>query len=172
MWGTLFKKKTPKVSGIGIVFLQRPMDHFSTERLNEAMQKGWRKKYDEQKFYAVSIFDDEGAVIKFKNLYFTILHVDRWLDSKELGDHALPVWAIHGGHSRLEYKCPGGIPPGEVRWKMYGFMGLLCAKLLTPQTVGLFFTEERVLVQITPDLCNQLRSGRPLNPVTLLNELN
>jgi hypothetical protein len=172
MWDSFFKKKKPAVSGVSILLLQRPLERFSTERLNIAMQRGWRRQYDPQKFYALSIFDGEGATVKFESAFFTILHVDRWLDPQELGDRELPEWAIHSGHSRFEYKCPGGVPEGELRQKMYGFMGLLCAELITSQTVAIYFVEEHVLVQNNEALSKQLRSGEPLSPAALAWKVN
>jgi hypothetical protein len=172
MWDRFFKKNKPKVSGISILLLQRPLERFTTQRLNTAMQRGWRRQYDPQKFYALSILDGEGATVKFEDAFLTILHVDRWLDPQELGDCELPEWAIHSGYSRFEYKCPSGVPEGELRQKMYGSMGLLCAELITSQTVAIYFIEEHVLVQSNEALSKKLRSGEPLSPVALAKELN
>jgi hypothetical protein len=66
-------------------------------------------------------------------------HFDRMLERKELGDVELPNWAEHSGYSSVEYKCPGGVPEGEVREQMYGFLGLLCAELISENCSGLFF---------------------------------
>ena len=172
MWDRFITKKKPAVSGICILLLQRPLERFTTERLNTAMQRGWRRQHDPQKFYALSIFDGEGATVKFEDLFFGILHVDRRLDPQELGDRELPEWAIHSAYSRFEYKCPGGVPEGEVRQKIYGFMGLLCAELITSQTVAIYFVEEHVLIQNNEVLSKKLRSGKPLNPVGLAKEVS
>jgi hypothetical protein len=162
----LFRKK-PTVPGISILFLQREIDRFSTDRLNAAMQRAWRKPYDPQNFYAVSL-DDEGAIIKAVGAYFPVLHFDHRITSKELDDLELPQWAIHNAHSSLEYGCPGGVPEGEVRNRMYAFLGLLCAELVSEKTRGILFTEERVLLQNTPALLRLLRSGQDLNPKSVV----
>jgi hypothetical protein len=104
----LFRKKKPPVSGISILLLQKRLERYSTERVNEAMQRAWRKEYDPETFFALSIFDGEGATVKALGAFFGILHFDRWLTSKELGDLQLPAWAVHAGYSSLEYACHGG----------------------------------------------------------------
>ncbi len=171
MWDRLFKGKKPPVSGISIILLHRPLERYSTERLNSAMERAWRQKYDEQEFFALSIFEGGGAVLKVAGTFISILHYDQWVGSKELGDMEIPEWALHTGHSIVEYKCPGGVPEGEVRQTMYGFMGLLCAELLTPQTVAILFADEHVLVQNAPEISKRLRSGQPLNPLALLRDV-
>ena len=163
----LFWKKKPPVSGISIFLLQKRLERYSTERLNEAMQRVWRKEYDPEKFFALSIFDGEGATVKALGAFFGIRHFDRWLNSKELGDLELPAWAVHAGYSSLEYACPGGIPQGELRHKVYALMGLLCAELLSSETVGILFPEERVLVPNTSEFQKRVRSGLPLDPTLI-----
>jgi hypothetical protein len=158
----LFKKKNPPASGVSIVLLQKQLERFSTDRLNTAMQLGWRREHDKQRFFAVSIFDGEAALLKLGSAYFTLRHFDRQLNSNELGKVQLPGWAVHGAHSSVGYRCPGGVPRGELRDGMYRLLGLLCAELITPQTAGLFFPEERCLFENTSDLCERLRSGNSL----------
>jgi hypothetical protein len=162
MFDWFLKKKKLPVSGVSIVLLQQRLDRFSTERLNEAMQRSWRREYEPQKFFAVSIFDGEAAVLKVGSAFYFIRHFDRWLGPNELGDVELPPWAMHKAYSAIGYECPGGVPKGELRTKMYGFLGLLCAELLTTQTVGIFFSDEHLLFQNDPELCKRLRSGCPL----------
>jgi hypothetical protein len=162
-----FFKRKPSVSGLSILLLQREIDRFSTERLNTAMQRAWRKDHDSKNFYALSLLDGEGAVIKAVGAYFGILHFDHRISSKELGDVELLSWAVHNAYSKLEFKCPGGVPEGDVRNEMCGFLALLCAELVSVKTSALFFCEERVLLQNTPALVNLLRSGQNLNPTAL-----
>src|SRR5580658_9226212 len=106
------------------------------------MQSGWRRTYDDQKFFACSIFDGDGAVLKVGTFYVTMQHFDRRLESKELGDLELPKWAVHSAYSSVEYKCPEGVPEGEMRDKMYGFLVLLCAELLTENISCIFFLDQ------------------------------
>ena len=162
-----FFKKKPTVSKVSILLLQKKLERYGSERLNTAMQRAWWKPYDEKTFFALSIFDGNGAMIKAFGRFFSMVHSERWLSSKELGDHELPSWAVHTGYSSLEYGCPGGVPPGEERGMLYGLLGLLRAELITPQTVGLFFTEERVFLKNTAELQKQLRSGKSLDPTTM-----
>jgi hypothetical protein len=164
----MFKRK-PRVSGISILLLQQQIDRFSTEQLNAAMQRAWRKPHDPQNFYSVSL-DGEGAVLKAVGVFFTMLHFEQRITSKALGSQALPPWAIHHAYSTLEYKCPGGIPEGNVRDRMYGFLGLLCAELVSAKTCALFFSEEHVLLRNTPPLVKLLRSGQDVNPNALVGD--
>jgi hypothetical protein len=164
-------KKKPIVSGISILLLQREIDRFSTDTLNAAMQRAWRKPYDPHTFYATSL-DGEGAVIKAVGAYFSLLHFDHRLTSSDLGGTELPQWALHNAHTRVEYGCPGGVPESELRHRMYGFLGLLCAELVSDKTRGLFFSEERILLRNTPALLKLLRSGQDVNPNVICGRMN
>ena len=163
-----FFKRKPAVSGVSILLLQREIDRFSDERLNAAMQRGWRRPYDPKTFYAVSL-NGEGAVFKAVGAYFTMQHFEHRITSKQLGDQELPIWAIHNAHSVLEYKCPGGVPEGTMRDRMYAFLGLLCAELVSPKTTAVLFSEEHVLLRNTPSLVKLLRSGGDINPTNLMS---
>ena len=98
--------------------------------------------------------------------------VTRRLEANELGDLELPEWAIHSAYSSVEYKCPGGVPEGELRDNMYGFLALVCAELLTDDSSGVFFLEEQVAIRNGPRLRDRFRSGIPLNPHTLAAQLS
>jgi hypothetical protein len=162
MLDRFFAKKKPPVSGISILLLQRHLERFSTDRLNLSMQRAWRQQYDAQKFFALSIFDGDGAVLKVRDVFYGIRHFERRLGPAELGDMELPRWANHAGYSSIECACPGGVPIGEPRSVMYVFLGLLCAELITAETVGIFFSEEHLLFANDADLCKRLRSRVPL----------
>lgn len=84
----------------------------------------------------------------------------------------LPQWAIHSGYTSVEYKCPEGVPKGDSRDMMYGFLALVCAELMTDNNSGIFFLDERVAIQNQPRLRDRLRSGLPLNPHALALQLN
>jgi hypothetical protein len=47
---------------------------------------------------------------------------------------------------------------------IYGFLGLLCAELLSENVLGLLFTKEHVLVRNSTSLVQELRSGNSVNP--------
>jgi len=166
-----FKKKTPVPTGVSILLLQKHLTRFTDEQLNNAMQSGWRRTYDKQRFFARSIFDGDGAVLKVGTFYVTMRHFDRRLERKELGEMELPNWAVHSAYSSVEYKCPAGVPEGDERDKMYSFLALLCAELLAANSSGIFFLEERVAIPNNARLRDRLRSGRPLNPHTLAAQL-
>lgn len=168
----LFKKKAPEPTGVSILLLQKSLTRFTDEKLNHAMQSGWRRTYDDQKFFACSIFDGDGAVLKVGTFYVTMQHFDRRLERKELGEMELPNWAIHSAYSSVEYKCPAGVPEGDERDKMYGFLALVCAELLTANSSGIFFLEERVVIPNDARLRDRLRSGQPLNPRALAAQLS
>jgi hypothetical protein len=168
----LFRRNDPEPTGISILLLQKRLNRFSTEELNLAMQRGWRRAYDPEKFFASSIFDGDGAVLKVGTFYVTMRHFDRRLEAEQLGDLELPNWAVHSGYSSVEYKCPSGVPEGEQRDFMYGFLALLCAELLTENSSGIFFLEERVTIPNDSQFRERLRSGQPLNPHILATEIN
>jgi hypothetical protein len=129
----LFRKNKPEPTGVSILLLQKRLKRFSTEELNSAMQRGWRRAYDPQKFFASSIFDEDGAVLKVGTFYVTMQHFDRRLEAKQLGDLELPNWAVHSGYSSVEYKCPTGVPEGEQRDFMYGFLALFVCRVADRQ---------------------------------------
>jgi hypothetical protein len=166
-----FGKRTPAATGITILLLQRRMESFSTERLQAAMESGWRRKHDPVSFFATNL-DDEGAVLKLGQMFITMLFSDRRVGTDELGAKQLPHWAEHSAHASLSYKCPGGVPAGEERDKLYALLGLLAAELLDSNVSGLLFVEEQILIPNTPELSANLRSGSPQNPVALENKLN
>lgn len=167
-----FKKREPEPRRISVLLLQKRLERFSTERLNAAMQRGWHRDHDPQTFFARSIFDGDGGLLKVGTTYFTVRHFDRRLERNELGDFELPNWAEHSGYSSVEYKCRGGVPEGTEREKMYAFLGLLCTELLSENCSGLFFLEERVAVQNTATLSDRLRSAQPLNPHSLAAQVS
>jgi len=163
----LRKPPASDVSGVTIIFLQKRLERFTTERLSLAMERGWRREHNPVTFFATTLGDGEGAVIKFNAMFITMQHFDHRLDSSVLGDQDLPVWAAHGAYSTISYACPGGIPVGETRDQFYAFLGLLCAELLSDNVLGLIFKEERVLVRNSLTLGQQLRSGNNVNPARL-----
>jgi hypothetical protein len=167
LWKHLFHRQRPEPSatGIRILIMQKRLDRFSTERLNAAMQRGWHRAHDTQAFFAKSIFDGDGAVLKVGKSYVTMQHFDRKLGRAELGDCQLPSWAAsHSGYSSVEYKCREGVPEGDDRDRLYAFLGLLCAELISENTFGLFFVEERIAIPNSPVLRDRLRSSQSLNP--------
>jgi hypothetical protein len=173
MWKFLSRKPiSPKsaesqVSGVSIIFLQKQFESFTTEQLIEAMKKGWRRDPDPVTFFATSVGNGEGAVIKLNGMFITMQFFDRRLDTSSLGEQELPQWAIHQAHFSVTYVCPGGIPEGEVRDQFYGLLGLLCAELVDGNILGLFFMEEQVLLRNQPSLVQELRSGNNINPARL-----
>jgi hypothetical protein len=167
---SIFRKKPPEVSGITIYFLQRRMERFSDEQLSLAMQRGWRKPYDEQTFYGMSTFDGEGGLLKFNAMFFPLQHFERRLDSSVLGTNELPRWADHTAYTSFGYACPGGIPEGKLRETFYTLLGRFCAALLNDNTKALYFVEDRIFLRYDPWLVNELRSRERWNP-RLLSEL-
>jgi hypothetical protein len=162
-----FGKRPPPATGISIILLQRRVEAFSTERLQAAMERGWRRKHDPVTFFATNL-DNEGAVLKLGKMFVTMLFEDRRVGMDDLGTTELPSWAAHAAHASLSYKCPGGVPAGEVREKLYAWLALIAAELLDANISGLLFVEERILVPNRPGLAAALRSGQPLNPASLL----
>ena len=67
----------PEVSGITIFLLQRTLERFTSERLCLAMQRGWRKPYDEVNFYGMSTFDGDGGLLKMDAMFFTMQNFNR-----------------------------------------------------------------------------------------------
>ena len=114
-------------------------------------------------FFATNL-NDEGAVVKLGKMFITMLFSDRRVGTDELGAKELPRWAEHSAHASLSYKCPGGIPAGKERDKLYALLGLLAAELLDSNLSGLLFVDEQILVPNTPALATNLRSGYPLKP--------
>ncbi len=163
----LFRKPTPKVSGISILFLQKRLERFTSEQLSLAMQRGWRKPYHPTNFYGMSTFDGEGGLLKYNAMFFPFQHFERRVDAASFGDSEIPQWAVHNAHTSFGYACPGGIPEGEIRDKMYCLLGLFCAELLGDNTQALLFLEDRVVVRYDAWLVNELRSGKMWNPVQL-----
>jgi hypothetical protein len=165
---SFFRKPVPEASGISIFFLQKKLQRFSGDQLSVAMQRGWRKKYDSTNFYGMSIFDGEGGLLKYNAMFFPFQHFDRRVDATDFGDKEMPQWAAHNAYTSFGYKCPGGIPEGEIRDNMYCLLGLFCAELLSENTSALFFLEEHVLLRYDSSLVKRLRSGQKWNPVQLL----
>jgi hypothetical protein len=165
----LFRKPESKVGGITIFFLQKKLERFSDEQLSLAMQRGWRREYDEQNFYGMSTFDGEGGLLKFNAMFFPLQHFDRRVDANALGEDEMPPWADHNAYTSFGYKCPGGIPVGESRDRFYCLLGLFCAELLSDNTQALFFVEDRVILRFDSWLTSELRSGKKWNPKQLLS---
>jgi hypothetical protein len=111
-------------------------------------------------------------VLKLGKMFVTMLFSDRRVGTDELGAKELPRWAEHSAHASLSYKCPGGIPAGKERDKLYALLGLLAAELLDSNVSGLLFVDEQILIPNTPELSANLRSGYPQNPLALENKLN
>ncbi len=129
------------------------------------MQQAWNRPFDEQAFYAVDM-DGEGFLFKFDGAFFTGLHHDRHLDSKEVGKRQIPEWAKHSAFSKLSVKFPGGIPD-DMSESIYRFIGRLVARLISPNTVGVFFEEAQIFVPNTEALVMTLKTGKNLTPSTL-----
>ncbi len=161
------KAAESEVSGVSIVLLQKHFESFTTEQLTNAMKKGWRRDPDPVTFFASSVGDGEGAVIKLNGMFITMQFFDHRLDTSALGEQELPQWATHQAYASITYACPGGIPAGAVRDQFYGFFGLLCAELMGQNVLGLFFTEELVLLRNQPWILQELRSGNSINPAEL-----
>jgi hypothetical protein len=155
------------VSGVSIVFLQKRYESFTTEQLSQAMKRGWRREHDPEKFFATSVDNGEGAVLKLNQMFITMRFFNRRLDTSEFGEQELPQWASHSAYCSVTYACPGGVPVGEIREQFYSLLGLLSAELIDKNVVGLLFTEERVLVRNQAALVQELRSGVSINPTRL-----
>jgi hypothetical protein len=164
----LFRKSTPEVSGISIFFLQKKLERFTDDRLSLAMQRGWRKEYDSTNFYGMSTFDGEGGLLKYNAMFFPLQHFDRRVDTSYFGNREMPRWAVHNAYTSFGYKCPGGIPPGELRNKVHCLLGLFCAELLNDNTSALLFVEDNVLLRYDSSLVKLLRSTPKWNPAQLL----
>ena len=162
-----FKRK-PEASGVSIAILQKRLERYSDDRLNAAMSRALSRKYDDRSFFALSIFDGDGAVIKIDRLIIGVQHFDRRIDGACLGANELPAWAEHSAHSVIEFKCPGGLPEVDQRETVYGLLGLLCSELIDTNVTGLVFVDEQVIVPNRSSTLKGLRSYRPLNPKTLL----
>jgi hypothetical protein len=96
----LFGKRTPAAIGIAIILLQRRMESFSTERLQIAMESGWRRKHHPVSFFATNL-NDEGAILNLGKMFITMLFLDRRVGTDELGAKELPHWAEHSAHASL-----------------------------------------------------------------------
>jgi len=160
-------KRTPEVTGVEIALLQNRLERYSTERLNEAMKRALKREHDPKTFFALSIFDGDGAMIKIDRLAIGIQHFDRRIDRRCLGEMELPIWAAHNAHSVIEYKCPGGLPDADGRHMVYGLLGLLCSELIDSNVNGLVFMNEQIVAPNSPSLLNLLRHAGPLNPKAL-----
>ncbi len=162
----LSRMKKPKVTGIRICLLQQKPNRLSSEQLNTAMKRAWRGEYDPQRFVVVSVGED-CSLLKIDDFHLTIRHVDRSLPGTELGGEEVPGWAVHSSHTSIAYKYPAGIPKGEMRDAFYGLLGLLVAELVTPDTTGFFFGEEKMFLPNNQEVLEKFRSGKPLNPSAL-----
>jgi hypothetical protein len=162
-----FKRK-PEVSGVSVAILQKRLERYSDDRLNVAMSRALGRKHDERTFFALSIFDGDGAVIKIDRLIIGIQHFDRRIDGAYLGNNELPAWAEHSAHSVIEFKCPGGLPEADGREAVYGLLGLICVELVDANVTGLVFVNENVIAPNSPATLQGLRSYRPLNPKSLV----
>jgi hypothetical protein len=129
MWKFVFRKRVPPnpaashVSGVSIIFLQKRLERFTTEQLSLAMKRGWRREHDPVEFFATTLGDGEGAVIKFNGMFITMQHFDHRLDTSALGDQELPKWALYGAHSSLTYACPGVFPSERLEISFIAFLG-------------------------------------------------
>jgi hypothetical protein len=173
MMGTLKRllsrfRRQPELAGVTMAVLQKRLERYSTERLNEVMSRALKRKHDPKAFWALSIFDGDGAMIKIDRLSIGIQHFDRRIDSKCLGEGELPTWAAHNAHSVVEYKCPGGLPDIDTRQKVYGLLGLLCAELMDSNVTALVFVDEHVAVPNSLSTLQGLRTYAPLNPRSLM----
>ena len=165
---SLFKRQ-PELAGVAVAILQKHLERYSTERLNAALSNALKRQYDPKTFFALSIWDGEGGVIKIDRLIIGVLHYDRRIDGECLGDTELPPWAGHSAHSILEFKCPGGLPGKSDREAVYGLLGLLCAELMDANVTGLVFINEHLIVPNRSSTLRGLRSYGSLNPRTLLS---
>ncbi|WP_433974113.1 hypothetical protein [Tunturiibacter lichenicola] len=163
----LFRKPDPEVSGISVLFLQKKLERFSDEQLSLAMQRGWGKKYDSTNFYGMSTFDGEGGLLKYNAMFFPFQHFERRVDAGEFGESEIPVWAEHNAYTSFGYRCPGGIPAGEVRDKMYWLIGRFCSELLGDNTQALLFVEDQIVLRYDSCLINEFRSVKKWNPEQL-----
>jgi len=160
-------KRTREVTGVEIALLQNRLERYSTDRLNEAMKRALRREHDPETFFALSIFDGDGAIIRIDGLALGIQHFDRRIDGTHLGEIELPIWAAHNAHSVIEYKCPGGLPDADGRHMIYGLLGLLCSELIDSNVTGLVLINEQVVVPNSPSILDILRNAGPLNPKAL-----
>lgn len=147
------------------MLLQRRLERFTTERLNNAMREGWKRPIADGTFFATNL-DGDGAVLKFNATFYTIQHADRHLGQEELGELSLPGWVKHSGFSSLRAALPGGIPD-DLLPTMYGFLGLIVAQLMSNDTVGLFFKEAGTFVPNTEALRTRLQSAEHFTPPML-----
>jgi hypothetical protein len=169
-WLSLFRKTKP-VSGLTIMLLQRRIERYSDERLNLAMQRAWQRSYNEKSFFAISMFDGDGAVIRAGRVFMMMQHHQRRIGDTELGEQELPDWAEHSAHSVLSCKCPGGFPERQQREFVYGVLGRLCAELMDANISGLLFLDEGVLVPNTALVLQRLRLTKDIDPVALAARL-
>ena len=162
-----FRKAAPEVSGISVFFLQKRLERFTSDQLSLAMQRGRHKPYDATNFYGMSTFDGEGGLLKYNAMFFTFQHFDRRVDTASFGDNEIPQWAAHNAYTSFGYACPGGIPEGDLRDKMFCLLGLICAELLGHNTRALLFVEDRVMIPYDAWLVNEFRQGKKWNPKQL-----
>jgi hypothetical protein len=161
---SIFRKRSPEVSGISILFLQKKLERFTDDQLSQAMQRAWRKPYDSTKFFGISMFDGEGGLLKYNAMFFTMQHFDRRVDAAVLSDAEMPSWASHNAYTLFGYSCPGGIPEGETRDKLNYLLGLFCIELLGENTQALLFREEGVVLRYDLWLQQELRSRKGWDP--------
>jgi hypothetical protein len=119
--GLFHLKRKPPVAGISIALLQKCLERYSDERLNAAMAVAFGRPYDDKTFFAMNIFDGDGAVFKVDGFFIGLEHFDRRADGACFGDIELPEWAKHKAHSIIHYRCPGGLPEVELREKFTAF---------------------------------------------------
>ena len=168
MW-EIFKRSTPTPSGVAIVLLERKFHRLSLEELNEAMQRAWRQRIDPKHFCAYAGKEHKCPLLKAFGESFKVLQSEKPLDLKAYGDDVeLPPWAFHRNYSIIAYDSKPVDDPKE-RTKMYCVLGLLCSQLIHSETVGFFFTTERVFARNSYSVQEKLSCGAPVDPYELGN---
>ncbi|HEY3929013.1 MAG TPA: hypothetical protein VGL89_11600 [Candidatus Koribacter sp.] len=165
MFNWLFPKKAPIPSGLSVLLLQRKLSKFSTVELNRAMQRAWRQKHDPTHFCAYPGNELDCPLLKAFGEIFKITYSAKPLDPETL-NLELPPWGFHTSYTMVQYDCPR-LPEDSERKKMYCLLGLLCHELITDETAGFYFSQERVFARNTMKLQFMLASGRPFDPLEL-----
>lgn len=165
----IFKKKAPAPAGVSIVVLQRKLGDLSTDFLNRAMQRAWKQKFDAKNFCAYEGKEKGCPLLKAFGETFKVSHSKAALDVSAFDGYVeLPPWAYHTSYATVQYDCPR-IPESGERKKMYCVLGMLCHELINKETVGFFFTQEKVFARNTIALQFELSAGKPLDPYELAN---
>jgi len=165
MFKSLFPKKASPSNAVSVLLLQRKLSKFSTDELNHAMQRAWRQKHDPTHFCADAGQEQDGPLLKAFGEVFKVLYSTKPLDVDGLRVE-LPPWGHHTSFAMVQYDCPR-LPEEVERKQLYCLLGLLCRELITSETVGLYFSQERLFARNTMKLQFLLASGRPFDPVEL-----